>query len=197
MTLEPTPELVSLIQKNDKHANRQVFESYYGKLAAIALRYCKSQLQADEAFNTALNNCLNKLQHHRPEQLTNLDIYLEKEFIAECVHFIRAIRSEYYVASTVYASETPARSYDLFANNELIDFKKIDSAVLIKALQQLVPSQRLIFNLHVIDGYSLDDAAVLLESSEATAKSNLEKARFNLQKNVEKCLNSVKYEQSF
>lgn len=197
MTIDANPELVSLIQKNDKQAKRQVFESCYGKLAAVALRYCKNQAQADEALNIAFNNSLNKLQQQRTELPTDVVSYLEKEFIAECVAFIRNIRSEYYVASTVYASETPAKTYDLFANNELIDFKKIDNAVLIKALQQLVPSQRLIFNLHVIDGYSLNEAAMLLESSEATAKSNLEKARFNLQKNVEKCLNTVKYEQSF
>lgn len=197
MTPDPNFELVSLLQKNDKTARRQLFETYYGKLAAIALRYAKNQSQADEAVNISFNNCLNKLQFQRPDSSLDISAYLEKEFIADCVSFIRGIRSEYYVASTVYASETPVKTYDLFANNELIDFKNIENEVLIKALQQLVPSQRLIFNLHVIDGYSLPDAAILLESSAETAKSNLEKARFNLQKNVEKSLNSVKYEQSF
>lgn len=196
MSPELNPELVSLLQRNDKQAKRQVFELYYGKLAAIALRYCKSQTQAEEVLNLAFNNCLTKLQHLRSDPSFDLGTFLEKEFIAECVSYIREIRSEYYVASTVYASETTTKSYDLFANNELIDFRKIDNDVLIKSLQQLVPSQRLIFNLHVIDSYSLNNAATLLESSEATAKSNLEKARFNLQKNVEKCLNNAKYEQS-
>lgn len=197
MTPDPNFELVSLLQRADKTAKRQLFETYYGKLAAIALRYSKNQTQADEAVNIAFNGCLTKLQHQRPDPSTDLSTFIEKEFIAGCVSFIRGIRSEYYVASTVYASEAPAKNYDLFANNELIDFKNIENDVLIKALQQLVPSQRLIFNLHIIDGYSILDAAVLLESSAETAKSNLEKARFNLQKNVEKSLKSVKYEQSF
>jgi RNA polymerase sigma-70 factor (ECF subfamily) len=56
----------------------------------------------------------------------------------------------------------------------------------------MVPSQRLIFNLHVIDGYSLTDAAALIESSEATVKSNLEKARYNFQKNLEKSIKQIK-----
>lgn len=56
----------------------------------------------------------------------------------------------------------------------------------------MVPSQRLIFNLHVIDGFGLSEASALLESSEETVKSNLEKARFNFQKNIEKSFKNIK-----
>jgi RNA polymerase sigma-70 factor (ECF subfamily) len=54
-----------------------------------------------------------------------------------------------------------------------------------------VPSQRLIFNLHVIDGFSIQESAFILETSEETIKSNLEKARFNLQKNIERKLKGI------
>ena len=191
MTLTPSPELVSLLQRNDKAANRQAFEMFYGKLAGVAQRYAKNQAQADEMLHTGLSNCLHQIQHLR-YPIQDLDEFMEKTFIRECVNFIKNIRSEYYVASTVYASEAAPKNYDLFANNELIDFNKVNNEVLIKALQQLVPSQRLIFNLQVIDGYTPGDAAALLESSEQTAKSNLERARFNLQKNIETSLKSLK-----
>lgn len=197
MTFNVSTNLVSLIQKNDGSAKKQLFELYYGKIAAIALRYCKNQNQAEEALNEALNNCIHKLQHPNQTYELDLDAFLEKEFIIACVAFIKNIRSEYYVASTVHASEISSKNYNLFAINELVDFNKTDNTIFIKALQQLVPSQRLIFNLHVIDGYTLQDAAALLESSEQTVKSNLEKARFNLQKKIQECLNNVKYEQSF
>ena len=44
------------------------------------------------------------------------------------------------------------------------------------------------FNLNVIDNYSLSEASELLDTSEQSVKSNLEKARFNLQKTIEKNL---------
>ncbi|MES2679795.1 MAG: sigma-70 family RNA polymerase sigma factor [Bacteroidota bacterium] len=190
MSLSSPPELVSLLQKNDKSAKKQVFEAYYSKLAAISQRYAKNQEQAEQLINEGLNACLIKLQHH--PAVTDLELFIEKEFIAAGVAFIKNIRSEYYVASTVYASDPAPKNYDLFANNELIDFNQVENETLVKALQQLVPSQRLIFNLHVIEGYSLAEAAALVESSEQTVKSNLEKARFNLQKNIENCLKSLK-----
>jgi len=186
-----SPELITLIQKNDKAAKKQLFEAYYGRLAAIANRYSKSQSQANELLNIAFNNCFNKVQHNRHLKQSELDAFFEKEFILACVAFIKNIRSEYYVASTVYAVEPSAKTYDLFENNELVDFNHIDTAALIRSIQQLVPSQRLVFNLHVIDGHTLAETGAILETNEETIKSNLEKARFNLQKNIEHGLKAV------
>ena len=70
----------------------------------------------------------------------------------------------------------------MFLDSCLVDFKMIDQTTLLKSIQELVPSQRLVFNLHIIDGYSLNTISELLDTNEQTIKSNLEKARFNLQK---------------
>lgn len=187
-----SPELIALIQKNDKAALKQAFELYYGRLAAIANRYAKNQSQAAELFNTAFNNCLHKLQQNRHSKTTDLDAFMEREFVLECVDFIKSKRSEYYVASTVYAIEPgAAKNYDLFESTELIDFNQVDPAVLVQSLQQLVPSQRLVFNLHVIEGYSIAETGTILETNEETIKSNFEKARYHLQKNIEHSLKAT------
>ncbi len=186
-------ELIMLLQRGDQAAKRQLFDSYYGKLAAIAQRYAKDQAQAEEMLNIGLSSCMYKLERHRHIQDLNLDAYMKTEFITDCIAFIKSIRSEYYVSSTVNASrETSAKNYNLFETHDLVDFHHIDNAVLIKSLQQIVPSQRLIFNLHVVDGFSLPEASAMLESSEETVKSNLEKARFNLQKNIEASVKNIK-----
>jgi len=190
-------EIVSGLNKNDKTVKKQLFDTYYGKLFAIVIRYGKNQIQANEIFNTGFNNCLHLLQHQKHAQQIDLNVFFEKEMIKECISFVKGIRSEYYVASTVYATNTEVKNYDLFETNELIDYYTINNEILIKALQQLVPSQRLVFNLHIVDNYSLEETALLLEANEQTVKSNLEKARFNLQKNIEKCIKEAKYEQSF
>jgi len=99
------------------------------------------------------------------------------------------------VASTVKAVEYKEKTYDLFLDSKYIDLKNVNQDVLLKSIQMLVPSQRLVFNLHVIDNYSLLQASELLDTSEQSIKSNLEKARFNLQKSIEKNLKSSNDEQ--
>jgi RNA polymerase sigma-70 factor (ECF subfamily) len=164
---------------------------------AIVLRYSKGQKQADEIFNQAFQDSIQKLLQIKHNTDTDIAGILEKEMIRESIAFIKNIRSEYYVASTVHAGTGEVKTYDLFNAKEIIDYSSIDSEILIKSLHLLVPSQRLVFNLHVIDGYNLEETAQMLEASEQTVKSNLEKARFNLQKNIEKCLKQARYEQSF
>lgn len=191
------PEIITALHKHDPAVKKQLFEQYYSKLFPVVLRYSKSEAQATELFNTAFDLCLTKLAHTKSAGSLNLDQFFETEMISETIELIKAIRSEYYVASTVHAGNKDAKQPDLFENAEIVDFFSVSTDVIVKALQLLVPSQRLVFNLHVIDGYTLEDAARMLEASEQTAKSNLEKARYNLQKNIEKCLKQNKYEQSF
>lgn len=185
-------ELLALLQKKDHNVRRVVFDRYYGRLAGIALRYCKNQAQATEIFNQAFNVALGRLLGHRQIKSIDPEEFLVKEFILECVAAIKNIRNEYYVSSTVHATDVSPKNFNLFENNDWIDYNQVDTDVLVQSIQQLVPSQRLVFNLHVIDGIDQKETATLLESSEQTVKSNLEKARYNLQKNIEKNLKSIK-----
>lgn len=189
---------IQALQNGDKNVQKDLFEANFGALSAIADRYAKNAAQAEEMTHQCFHNCLVKLQlRNNPSskniQTADLPQFFQKEFIIECVAFIKAIRSEYYVSSTVYASsDTPSKNYNLFDSADSIDYNRLEIPVLVNALQQMVPSQRLAFNLHVIDGYSLQEVAAILESSEETVKSNLEKARYNFQKNIDKTIKTLK-----
>lgn len=191
----PDLDLISACIKNDKIAKKQFYEAFYSQLAVIALRYAKSKeqshLMVQNGFACLFSN-LNKFKTNGP---IGFEQWLKEEFIIFCVEFVRNIRSEYYVASTVRVTDNPVKTYDLFVDSTLTDFKNVEFDVLIKSLHQLVPSQRLIFNLHVVEEYDLRKAAEILEASEQTVKANLEKARFNLQKNIDKNNKSLKNEQ--
>lgn len=191
----PDLDLISACIKNDKIAKKQFYEEFYTPLSLIALRYSKSKEQSNEMLQNGFACLFSNLHKFKPNGGFGIEQWIKEEFINFCVQFIRNIRSEYYVASTVRVTDTPAKTYDLFVDSTLTDFKNVEFDVLIKSLQQLVPSQRLIFNLHVVEQYDLRKAADILEASEQTVKANLEKARFNLQKNIDKNNKSQKNEQ--
>lgn len=191
----PDLELISACIKNDKIAKKQFYEEFYIPLSLIALRYSKSKEQSKEMLQNGFACLFSSLHKFKPSAGVGIEKWVKEEFINFCVQYIRNIRSEYYVASTVRVTDAPAKTYDLFVDSTLTDFKNVEFDVLIKSLQQLVPSQRLIFNLHVVEEYDLRKAADILEASEQTVKANLEKARFNLQKNIDKNNKSQKNEQ--
>ena len=181
-------ELISACLKNDKTAKKQFFETYYSKLAYISLRYSKNTGQSEQVLLEGFSHVFSKLGSFKTQNTIALDEFVKNEFISFIVKYIKEIRNEYYVASTVRAVEYKEKTYDLFLDSKFIDLKNVDQAVTLKSIQTLVPSQRLVFNLHVIDGFTLSQASELLDTSEQSVKANLEKARFNLQKSIEKNL---------
>jgi RNA polymerase sigma-70 factor, ECF subfamily len=188
-------ELILACLKNDKTAKKQFFETYYSKLAYVSLRYSKNKIQSEQLLFEGFTHVLSIIGEFKTQTALSFDEFVTKEFIAFAVKYIKNIRNEYYVASTVRAVEYKEKTYDLFLDSKFIDLKHVDQAVLLKSIQSLVPSQRLVFNLQVIDSYSLSEASELLDTSENSIKSNLEKARFNLQKLVEKTLKMSNDEQ--
>lgn len=188
-------ELISACSKNDKTAKKQFFDTYFSKLAYISLRYSKNAAQSEQALLNGFEHIFSKLNQFKSQNEQEFDGFVKKEFVTFLVNYIKGIRSEYYVASTVKAVEYKEKTYDLFLDSKFIDLKNINQALLLKSIQTLVPSQRLIFNLHVIDNFTLSQASELLDTSEQSIKSNLEKARFNLQKSIEQNLKTSNDEQ--
>jgi len=58
---------------------------------------------------------------------------------------------------------------------------------IIKCIRQLPPAYKRAFNLYVIEGFSHAEIAGKLNVSEGTSKSNLFKAKQNLQKILREC----------
>lgn len=192
-----TNDLITALTKNDLKVKRGLFERHYEVMSSIALRFSKNEAQAKELLIFSFDHVLNAYVNHRSSTLPDFTEFLRAEFITGAIAFIKSIRSEYYVASTVLATNERDKNFNLFeSGGEIIDYSSVETPVLVKSLHELVPSQRLVFNLFVIDGFELHTISEMLEASEQTVKSNLEKARFNLQKNIDKNNRTIKHEQA-
>lgn len=187
-------DLIALCIKNNKVAKKQFFETYFGKMSFIALRYSKNTAQSDHIAMQGFAHVFSKLNQFKSQSSLTINEFVKHEFISFIVNYIKEIRSEYYVASTVKAIDDPDKTYDLFLDSKFIDLKNVSKDVLIKSIQALVPSQRLTFNMVVLDNYSLAQTSEFLDTNEQSIKSTLEKARFNLQKNIETNLKLSNYE---
>ena len=130
-------ELIIACLKNDQTAKEEFFKTYFGKFSALALRYCKNKEQSNEITKKGFAHLFSTLNKFKSNGTINVDQWLRQEFLFFTVNQIRSIRSEYYVASTVRVNDLAEKSYDLFMDAELTDFKTISFDILVKSLQQL------------------------------------------------------------
>ncbi len=161
-------ELLLECQRNDRNAQRKVYEKMAGKLYSVCRRYLKN----DEDIEEALADSFYKI-FTRISQLQNPDIFeawARKIAVNECLQKLRAARElhisleEDHVFTIDSSLESGSSEKDILS---LLNF--------------LPEGCRAIFNLFAIEGYPHKEIASMLSISEGTSKSQLNFARKRLQ----------------
>jgi RNA polymerase sigma-70 factor (ECF subfamily) len=156
----------------------------------ICIRYAKNQQDAKTILLDGFKNIFNDFRNFTEEDnkikkdkpSASLEEWVKKEIISAAVRHMHNNKKEYFVSSTVSMRDSGKQPLDEISDEQIM--KTADKQTIIKALQQLTPSYRAIYNLHEVDGYSHLEISTLLDISEYTSKDSLSKAKFNLRKNI-------------
>jgi len=108
--------------------------------------------------------------------------WIRRIIVHTAIDHLRKNRQEYLIVNTVYANQVGTTKLEEVDEEDL--FKNIRQEDIIKAIQELSPAYRTVFNLYVMEEFTHKEIAEKLDISEGTSKSNLSKAKFNLKKNL-------------
>lgn len=161
-------ELLIECQRNDRNAQRRVYEKMAGKLYSVCKRYLKNDEDIEEVLADSFYKIFTKMS-----QLQNPDIFeawARKIAVNECLQKLRSTK-ELHISL-----EEDHVIYSDFAM-ENVSFEKD----ILNLLNFLPEGCRAIFNLFAIEGYPHKEIAVMLSISEGTSKSQLNFARKKLQ----------------
>ena len=166
-------DLLSVIQAcrvNDPRAQRTLFRQFFGYAKSICLRYTSSVEEAEDVLNEGF---LKAFQH--------LDSYNETlPFKAWLRTILVNTAISHYRKNNRFDQHTSLESGEQVAFNEdIVD--QIAAEEILALVQQLSPTYRTVFMMHVVDGYTLHEIAGILEHNEATVRSNFARARQKLQ----------------
>jgi RNA polymerase sigma-70 factor (ECF subfamily) len=165
--------------RNDRASQKQLYELYYSKMLGVCLRYSKTHDEAKDILHEAFLKVFSTLKNF--DTHTSFADWIKKIMVTTAVDHLRRNKHNYLIVSTVNAYEKPAAIEEVINDDALLN---VDKEELLKAVQELTPAYRTVFNLFLIDGYTHTEIAEILDISEETSKSNLSKAKFNLKKNL-------------
>jgi RNA polymerase sigma factor (sigma-70 family) len=170
--------LVQGCLRNDRDCQRLLYQHYYSYAMGVCLRYCKSKDEAKEVLNDGFLKIFQKISQYRIE--TSFEGWLRRIMInASIDHYRKEVKHyNHYSAENVSISNGQASALDEMAYADLMHL-----------VQQLTPAYRLVFSLYVMDGFTHEEIATMLNISEGTSKSNLSKARENLRTMLERLNN--------
>ena len=175
-------EIISLCQRNDRKAQKDLYANYYGQMMGLCLRYAKNKEQATDMLQKGFLKVFQAIFDY--ENSSGFPEWIKNVFVQYVVQYLKSNRQEYYITTTIKAEEALSGA-DLFHQFTEGDPNNLNDEKYVSALQQLPPSFRSVFNMYVIDGYSHKQISEYLEISEETSKQNLEKARFSLLRHVQ------------
>jgi RNA polymerase sigma-70 factor (ECF subfamily) len=163
---------------NKRESQKILYSSFYGYAMAICDRYTSKQDDAVEILNDGFLKIFREIHHYKPayaDVVSSFKGWLRKIIVYTAIDHFRKNQKHQIVTqldNVVYQVAT--------VNEDAID--KISYEEIIRSVQDLSPGYRTVFNLFVIDGLSHEEIANQLGISIGTSKSNLSKARRQLQK---------------
>ncbi len=159
--------------KGDQRAQTELYKRYASKMFGVCLRYSRDSSEAEDNLQEGFIRVFTKISQYG--------------FKGSFEGWMRRI-----MVNT--ALEKFRKKNQLFPVEDMVIYEKISltddtiSAIsaddLLKMIQKLPPRYRMVFNLYVIEGYSHQEIADMMNISEGTSKSNLSRARIILQKRV-------------
>lgn len=164
-------ELIQACIRQERPAQRQLYERFASKLFATTMRYMKNRSDAEDVLQDSFIKIYQKIDSFR------FDCPLEA--------WLRKI-----VVNTALKQLQSQPNYMQHTDNQLISdeieqdeftLSGFEFEQLMEIVQSLPDGCRTIFNLYVIEGYQHNEIAAMLGVTEGTSKSQYSRARNLLQ----------------
>ncbi|MBE2231128.1 MAG: RNA polymerase sigma factor [Chitinophagaceae bacterium] len=163
--------------RNSRESQKFLYSSFYGYAMAVCDRYVSSQDDALEILNDGFLKVFREIHHFKPayaDVISSFKGWLRKIMVYTAIDHFRKNQKHRLVSSL----ENNVYHLPAVSENAL---DKISYDEIIRAIRDLSPGYRTVLNLFIIDGLSHEEIAEKLGISTGTSKSNLSKARRQLQ----------------
>ena len=163
---------------NSRESQKKIFSSFYGYAMSACSRYTHKDEDTAEIINDGFLKIFKEIHRFTPayaDVVNSFKGWLRKIMIYTAIDHNR----KYYKYET--ATSFPENIAEItFIEEDALD--RISHDEIIKAIRSLSPAYRTILNLFIVEGFSHQEIAEKLDIAVGTSKSNLAKARIQLQK---------------
>lgn len=160
-------------RKNQRKAQEYLYNQYSGKFYMLAMRYCKSQLEAEDIIQESFIKIFDKINGFKGK--SKLETWMTRIVINTALN---SQRSKLYMFPMADINEV-----DL---EEEISLGGFELQELLKMIQSLPSGCQAIFNLFAIEGFNHSEIADMMEISESTSKSQYSRAKKLLKEMIKK-----------
>jgi len=158
--------IFSKAKKNDRLAQKSLFEMFSGKMLSVANSYINNRDDAEDVLMNAFYKAFTKLEDCKNYE--SFPFWLRKIVVNDSINFIRKNKHILY-AETEFTDSIAEQIDDVDELSKDIDLDVI--------FREMPIGYKLVFNLSVFEEKKHQEIAEILNISEGTSKSQLSKAK--------------------
>ncbi len=164
-------EIIKECIEGNRTAQEKLYNFYASRMRGTCLRYSSSVFEAEDIFQDGFIKVFAHLKNYKNQG--SFDGWIRRIIVNTAI--------DTYKKNIVAKDHVP---YDTLEEDEIVQVEiedNLDAEDLIAILSRLPAGYRMVFNLYAIEGFSHKEIAELLEITESTSKSQLFKARKQIQ----------------
>jgi len=171
-------EIVEGCLIGDRRSQEVLFKQFYGRMFAVCLRYISDRDTAQEVLQEGFIKVFDKLEHF--DFKGSFDGWIRRIIANTAIDTIRKNKRSPFLSEK--DTDFKQEAVDEMVEKETFDTISLKAEVALDAISKLSPAYRTVFNLYVMEDYTHKEIANILGINEGTSKSNLAKAKMNLQR---------------
>lgn len=162
-------DFIAACVRQERWAQQQLYEQYYGQLMGICLRYAIDEHEALDILHEGYLKIFRYISKYEPG--TSLQAWLRRIMINTAIdHFRKNSRRRTEDVDELRGVVSP----------EPGAISQMSEKEILAAVRELSPVYKMVFNMYVIEGFSHREISEKLGITESSSRSNLVKARNRL-----------------
>ncbi len=163
-------EIIQGCKTGHEDAYRELVDRYANKLMGLCVRYLRDRHKAEDAVQETFIQVFRSV--HQFDASGNLIAWMSRIAINICLKEIKKSKRMVFTEQNLHLETLPVMPE--------ID-RKMNTEELLTILDNLPAAYRIVFNLHLVEGYSHKEISEMLDIRESTSRTKLTRARKMLQ----------------
>ena len=168
-----TIDVIEQCRQNDRKAQLKLYNQYCDGMFAIAMRFVKDTMEAEDVVQEAFIKAFTKLHQYKGE--VTFGAWLKRIVINKCIDTIKARKQHWADLEEVHLK---------VVDNTYEDEWLVDDAIMLddvkQAINTLPDKYRYVVMLFLMEGYDHQEIAQILNISEVASRTQLSRGKAKL-----------------
>lgn len=166
-------ELIKGCIRQHTGCQRMLFERYAGKMMSVCMRYANDAMEAEDMIQDAFIKVFKYIEQFKSEG--SFEGWIRRIVVNTAIRHLEKKKIRFKEIDD-HSNDAPKMDPSTYSH--------LGEEDLLKLIGQLPEGYRMVFNLNVVEGYSHEEIAEMLNIQPGTSRSQLVKARKMLQQQI-------------